>query len=412
MLGVFVFLSGFFFQNIDTAPLEALKLQGTKLSESVVGEVGGLRIGDRINQQSIQEACGRLQASGLFTSIEYKFGPGPKHGYVVTLTLVDQAPRMRAVIDLPDVSEEEAWTWLKSRYPGFDHRIPREGGAEDFLAGELARHYKDKLEGAKVAARMEQSFSGGGGTAMVFQLEVLPQITEIAFSGNKELAAETLSELMRKGLNGAGYTERTFREFLNGTVEQAYEEHGMYRVKFPKVSAKKTGAQTVAVATEVVEGPQFSLGEVRFVGDGLPVDKMLKAGDFQPGKMANWRDIQQGIFRTEVPVKRMGYLGAKAVPKKVLLDDQKRLDLEIPFQMGQLFHFGELRFDGFPPEAQNQARAMWKMAKGDPYDFMYASEFYKDYLKKVRFGDGKFSEKQGPDLGDHVIDLTLTFKPK
>ena len=100
--------------------------------------------------------------------------PGPKRGYVLTLQLADQRPVLQAAIDVPGVQEEAVWAWLKTKYPAFDHRIPREGGVEDFLASEITRHLKERLGGQRVVARMEQSLTGH--TIMVFQPELLPQI--------------------------------------------------------------------------------------------------------------------------------------------------------------------------------------------------------------------------------------------
>jgi hypothetical protein len=74
----------------ESFPLEAVKIQGTQLSEGVILELSGLRIGTPVNEAAIGEGCRKLQASGLFQTVGFQYAPGPGQGYVLTLTLADQ----------------------------------------------------------------------------------------------------------------------------------------------------------------------------------------------------------------------------------------------------------------------------------------------------------------------------------
>src|SRR5260370_24490216 len=82
-------------------PLESVVIEGSQMPRETVLEITGFRLGAPVNKAAIEQGCGKLRDSGLFEDINYRYGPGPKHGYVVTLTLADQIGRIESVIDIP-----------------------------------------------------------------------------------------------------------------------------------------------------------------------------------------------------------------------------------------------------------------------------------------------------------------------
>jgi hypothetical protein len=142
-------------------PLEAVGLKGTGCPHDVILRISGLHIGGDVNQATIEAAGKRLEQSGLFASIEYRYAPGPKHGYVLTLTLVDQNAMSPAVIDIPGYDDMELWHWLISTYPSFDHRVPQADEAQRFLGREIERHLGDKLGGQHIVTRLETDLRTG-----------------------------------------------------------------------------------------------------------------------------------------------------------------------------------------------------------------------------------------------------------
>ncbi|HEX4807993.1 MAG TPA: hypothetical protein VH325_03640 [Bryobacteraceae bacterium] len=391
-------------------PLESVTLRGTAFSNEIVEQVAGLRIGVAVAKTDLDSACKRLEESGLFASVEYQYAPGPKHGYALTLALADQPAHISAAIDIPGVAEDEVWSWLSSQYPNLSHSVPDVDAAQQFAALAIERHVGAQLDGQHVVGRLESDLKTGR-SLVVFQPEVLPQITSLIFTGVREFRSDQLADMLRKSMEKDGFSPRRFGLYLEGVVRQAYEEHGMYRMAFGKVQAQKTGPTAVAVSTEISEGPKFTLGEVLLVGDNLPKNAMREAAHFQEGKLANWREIQQGIYALEKPLKRTGYLDAVAQPERNLRDDQRQLDLRISFVLGPMYHFGEVSFTGLSPVAEVSARKMWRMEAGAPYDFAYSSDFLHEFSKRVDLRDCKVS-LQTSRRKDHVVDETLLFERK
>ena len=140
-----------------TLPLESVKLEGTAVSQNVVLQLADLRIGASVNKGAIETACAKLQDTGIFQSIQYRYGPspGPKRGYAVTLTLADQSALTASAIDVPGVQEAGLWTWLASLFPAFDHKVPGNDAAQQLIARKLEERLGSRLGGEHLTARLE-----------------------------------------------------------------------------------------------------------------------------------------------------------------------------------------------------------------------------------------------------------------
>ena len=86
------------------------------MPRETVLEITGFRLGAPINKPAIEQGCAKLRDSGIFQDINYRYGPGPKRGYIVTLTLSDQSGLAEAAIDIPGADEDEIWPRMLALY--------------------------------------------------------------------------------------------------------------------------------------------------------------------------------------------------------------------------------------------------------------------------------------------------------
>jgi len=394
-------------------PLESVSVEGTALSKEVVLQLAGLNIGVPIDQAAMEAASQKLNATGMFETISYSYGPGPKQGYVLTLKVADPSSPFHATIDIPGVNEDEIWRWLATRYPSLDHKVPVNEAGQQFVARQIEEHLGAALEGHHVAAKLETVFVAGGKSNISFQPDPLPRIAAMNFTGESELTSEELIRLIPKDVKDQGYTDRTFRQAVELNLRRAYEERGMYRVRFPSITAQRESGWSVSVTTSIEEGAKFTLGDVEIVGDKLPADAMLKAAKFRKGEIANWTEIQNSIWELEKPVKRMGYHHAAARPERILHDDQHVLDVKIRFNLGQFYTFGQLRITGLTPNQEAQARKTWSLTPGAAFDYDYPRDFFPAFFRSVDSRQfKKFNVAMQKGSGENVMDFVLTFEPR
>ena len=89
------------------------------------------------------------------------------------------------------------------------------------------------------------------------------------------------------------------------------------------------------------------------------------------------------------------------------------LDVRVSFNLGPLYRFGQLRITGLDPGLETQARKVWSLKPGDPFDFGYSGDFFRAFFESVdqrKFK--KFNARSQPGTGDHVMDFTVVFEPK
>jgi outer membrane protein assembly factor BamA len=393
-------------------PLESVSVEGTALSKEAVLQLAGARIGASVDKTSFETMSQKLNDTGLFESVSYRYAPGPHNGYALTLALADPKSLFSSTIDIPGADEGEIWRWLASQYPLLDHKIPANDAAQLFVVRKLEEHLATSLEGHHITTQL-QSDTRTGKSSISFQPDPLPRIAELHFTGQAELTSEQLTGIIPADIKAQGYTDRGFRQAVELNLRRTYEEHGMYRVRFPSITAEREPGWAVSVTTAIEEGPKFTLGDVQIVGDKLPIDEMLKAANFRRNEIANWTQIQNSIWELEKPVKRMGYLNAAAVPERILHDDERVLDIRLPFRLGPLYRFGQLQISGLPPNLEAQARKVWSLNPGDPFDYDYPKDFFRAFFRSVDSRQfRKFRANMQKGSGENVMDFALTFDPR
>jgi outer membrane protein assembly factor BamA len=390
----------------QTFPLESIDIEGNiRITREAVIRFSGLRIGEPTNKESIEAACGALQATGLFEQISYKYRPGAKRGYAVTLTVSDLGRLMNAAIDLPGIDETEYWGWMKTISPSFDHRVP--DSAQDFLAKQIEQHAGPALNGQHMVARLEQDVMTGR-SLVAFQPETLPIVTTVGFEGLKEFTPAELTALL-KGAMSAGYTDRTFNRYVDINLRPAYENHGMYRVRFAPVASRQESPTSMAVTIPIEEGAKYTLGDVDLVGDNMPREAMLKSAKLPNGQIANWMLIQNGIYQMEKELKRVGYYEALAKPERKLDDSAHSLNLRIAFHTGPVYHYGDVVFKGLNAGVESKARTLWN-PPGNVWDLLYTSQFLGEFKKDpaLRNWKVKVGERASPQT--QLVTAVMEFQ--
>ena len=190
----FVFLSFAYSQN----PLETLTVEGSALPEKTILELSGFRMGASIDRSGIEAGCKKLEETGLFSSIKFRYEPTAKNGFALTLSLIDQRRLSAASIDIPGVDEHEVWQWLMGKFPMFDHKVPADDAAQQVIARQIETHLGARSNGQKLVAKMESDLRTR--TANVsFQPEHLPRIESMNFVGVREMAQDQARAVMQKG---------------------------------------------------------------------------------------------------------------------------------------------------------------------------------------------------------------------
>ena len=392
-------------------PLESVAIEGGTYSQAFVLKWSGLKIGQATDNSVFSEACAKLQSTGLFRTAAYRYTPGRKNGFALVLQLEAAPDLVNAEIDIPGLRDEDAlWAWLHANYPTQDRRVPENDAALSFYSRAIEEYVA--MEGApdKITTRLGGGLGPGAKVTVFFQPQNLPKVGALKFEGTHSLNAGDLEKRLANLAMQSDYTPSQFRLLVEQNIRPVYEERGFLKAAFA-VRSEKTADGVVAVTTTVTEGSTYQLAKVSIEGDGLPIDQLMKSGDFKIGRLANWKEIQASIAAAEAPLRRDGYIALTARPERTLHDENGTVDLSVQIRKGRQFVFGSLELSGLAPALEAQARRVWTLKSGQPLDQEYPNEYLRNISQLPEFSKGKgFATDLKVAPGSNVADVNITFR--
>ena len=101
-------------------------VQGTRLPTLSVIRLAQIKAFDQVNFMKLQNALHKVTQTGLISSIDFEYEslPDSETDVIVHLTCTDVKPSAKAEIQIPNVNEEDVWTWLVQLDPLFTREMP------------------------------------------------------------------------------------------------------------------------------------------------------------------------------------------------------------------------------------------------------------------------------------------------
>jgi len=173
-------------------------------------------------------------------------------------------------------------------------------------------------------------------------------ITKIQFVGNTKFDDDDLKDIMETSEKGffswvtkSGLLERKKLEFDIHKIISFYHNHGYIRAKAGEPGISYEKEKGLIITTEIIEGPQYGVNNVRIEGDLIkPVDDLLKTVNINKEKFFNREVVRKdtldlgGIYADE------GYAHADVSP--IIKEDDKNHLVDITYNISKK---GKVRFE-------------------------------------------------------------------
>lgn len=394
-------------------PIESLTVTGNQnYSAEQILAVAGLQPGQSVTPQDFEAARDRLAATGAFQSIEFRFGPAPSgKGYAVRFEVVEAGPLFAVRFEDLGLPEETIRQHLRTVDPLFGKRIPATEALLDRYARAieelLARHGRREA----VVGRLESE--GDEPPLAIFRPRAArPAIAEVRFLDNQIVPTNELRRAISGVAIGAPYTEKRFRQWLDASVRPLYEARGRVGVNFPEIRVQPAeGIQGVVVTVRVVEGPAYKLGAVRIQGGPIDADELLRSASFRSGELFDGGQLQKGLEQIERRLRRQGYLRARAVVERRILEETTTVNLTVRVEPGPRYVFGHLRIEGLDLHGEAAVRRMWTLKPGQPFDADYPDYFLARVREQAIFENLRRTRANlKPDDQSLTVDVILEFR--
>ncbi len=394
-------------------PIESITVTGNhNYSKEQILAVAGLKVGETAGREEFEAAQKRLEATGVFETVSYKFAASPtSSGYAATLQVLEAEPMYPvryADLGIPDA---EVAAWLKRRFPLSGPKLPATQAILDRYTKAIQELLAERQHPEKVVARLNPV--GNDQFMITFRPNRLEAaVAEVTFEGNQVVPTNLLQEAVAGVAIGTPYSDEAFRELLNNAARRLYEARGRIRVSFPKLTTEKAhDVEGLVVHVTVAEGPSFELGEVALDNKSpIKTADLLKLANLKKGDLANIDEVNQGVERMQKRLRHDGYLRAATSVDRNIHDEKKTVDLTVHIDPGPQFLFDKLAIQGLDLEGEAAMRKLWGLAPGKPFNPEYPDYFVAQVKERGLF-DNLGDTKAGVDVNEekHTVNVTLSF---
>lgn len=245
----------------------------------------------------------------------------------------------------------------------------------------LEKYYEDKgFFLAKVSYELVP-FSLPGGAQKVDKQQVRliyrvqsydkVQIKRVQFLNHHFFSQKELKDLFREIHEGSLLSSGSFKETALKQDLQLlmywYLDHGFLKFRHdPPQLQLSEDKRSLYFSLYLEEGEQYRLGRVSFSGDLLLTEAQLRAGLLQKsGDIFKLSERNQDIFHLTEKYQDLGYAFANVVPRMILNDQERTVDIEYEIEKGHLVSVREIRIAGNQKTYDKVIRRELKLYEGE-----------------------------------------------
>jgi hypothetical protein len=150
--------------------IQQIVVEGTRLPQPSVIRLAQIKAGDQVNFLKLHAAMRKVTQSGLISNIDFEYEslPDKETEVVLHLKCTDVRPTAKASIEIPQVNEDDVWTWLGQVDPLFTRELPPNEAAirlySLWIEKYMESHGNPKFAEAFAVVADAANASGGNGT--------------------------------------------------------------------------------------------------------------------------------------------------------------------------------------------------------------------------------------------------------
>jgi outer membrane protein insertion porin family len=406
-----------------SSTIASIKVTGAqKFPADQVIAASGLKTGDVVTADQIQEATNRLAALGIFSAVNFRY---TSKGAAINLEFqVQEAPAYPILFDnFPWFTSEEIGEAIRKQVGLFTGTAP-DGGT---LLDEMTAVMENLLASQKIKGHVtHQLLEAAAGDTMVmqFRVEGVPlRVQSVQFGDSLATDSERLKDRV-SDIKGQPYSLFAAEIFENEHIRPLYVSKGYVRAQIgppqarlvPDVNDPKESA--VDLSIPITPGPVYSWQGVSWQGNSVLDSASLdRSVDLKTGDVADGMKIEGSWQKIEAEYERRGYLDRKVSPEPHYDDSSHQISYRVSIAEGPQYRMGEMVITGLSLDAEKRLRQAWQIAPGAVFDDVYYEQHLKILSKPSRdiFGDlpvhyNEFGHLLRPDTARHTVDVYLDFK--
>jgi outer membrane protein assembly factor BamA len=407
----------------SSSTIASIKITGAqKFPADQVISASGLKLGDVVTSEQIQDATNRLAALGIFSSVNFRY---TSKGTAINLEFqVQEAPAYPISFDnFPWFNGSEIGEAIRKQVGLFTGEAPGDGTMIDQMTLVIenllaAQKIKGSVTHQIVAAAV------GEGMVMQFHVDGVPlRVQSVQFGESLAANSERLKDRV-SDIKGQSFSLFAVEIFENEQVRPLYASKGFLRAQIgppqthliPDINDPKETA--VDLTIPINPGPVYSWKGVAWQGNTAVQSPSLDAAvEQKPGEVADGMKIEALWQKIESYYGKRGYLDVKLSPESQFDDTAHQISYRVTISEGAQYRMGDMVITGLSLDAEKRLRQAWQISPGQVFDDGYYESHMKILAKPSRdvFGDlpvhyNEFGHLLRPDASHHTVDVLLDFK--
>jgi outer membrane protein assembly factor BamA len=390
---------------------KTITFTGAPQSQADLLTLSGLTPGKTLTKDDIDAAANRLDASGLFSSVQWSANAG-----VLTFTLESSARAQMQQVRYANFvwyTQSELNAAVQAKLPLFTGSVPANGELKDQVAQTLVAILKQRGIDATVDS---VGISGGKFEYKITSPKVV--VTDLQIENIRWDSDPTLTSV-RQAMVDVDYLEGITQQGVHENTAYALKELGFLDATVgpiahsePKVEANRIAVVMTGAATP---GARYKIARVTLPTPiGTVTASELESGDQQIklGGLPSPSLVQNTTARMAAVFQRHGFLDAKSSVDTLQDNTAHTVSYTFAVAPGEVYRMRDLLFAAdLNPDQKAQLSQAWKLPKGAVYESDPVNRTLLVTLKTLCAGHAP-TRKLVSDPATHQVDITLSCQPQ
>lgn len=377
-----------------------------------VARAAGLHVGQSATLEQVRDSAQSLVNSGVFAEVRYRHVASAS-GMTVEFTLKDRPENEFTGCDFENIvwfPEGELIASLQKRVPLFWGKVPLVGNLPETIAGQLTAMLQEKGFNGHVSATLLTDHNENPKEFEFTVDEVVAHVAEISITGASPDNSDDLQAAARV-LVGPIYRRSDVVGAARQGLKSFYSQRGFLQAEFgdPTTEVIATHGKIIQVRVHlrVTEGPRYGFGTVRWSGvHVLSQERVSSIVPTPPGLLVNGVLLNTSLRVLRRLYAEAGYLHMYVIPQPTFHPERGVVDYTIEVREGSLFSMGKLEFSGLTEKSEIEARLLWGIREGEPFNEEYFEKFITSFHVQ---GDARYMIEKTEGELPNTVDVRIRY---
>lgn len=388
----------------------------TPYSQADLEAASGLKAGDHLTKDTMQQAAQRLTDTGAFSDLQVTLdGPLKAVSVIFKVKPVDESRTLAVGFEnFIWWQHDELTAEIHRRVPLFNGSLPEAGTLQQSVQDALQQMLTEKQLTATLSAKIYDAMLGSPTRTINYRIES-PDIqlhsfklegvsTEKAGEINKIISSLAGSRY-NEGLNGSAVTDRVLAIYRDAGFLDASLDH-LTRT----ITAPTPGRINLDLSATINPGGVYHVSRIDWAGSPLLSSKEFSdTSKLRPGDLASQQALRASLAVIDTAYRRQGYLDVSVDATPELDTTANLVAYTVAVVSGEQYRFHEVQPVGLTPDSRKTFDAAWKLHPGDIYDSTYLETFLKANIAQPYLEPYSLSYRIVRDPDTHLVTVIFIF---